>query len=862
MRKIGFCLFVSLFACVFSQAQYVNIADSNFRALLIKVYPSCFNGSGQMDTTCRSITAEDSLYVNQDSIQDLSGVQYFKGLKLLDCENNLLKVLPTLPAKLKYLYCSNNQLTSLPVLPSQLLSLNCENNQLTALPSLPDSLTSILCAENKLQSLPTLPDSLKTLVCAFNQLTTLPALPAKLTLLDCGNNQLTKLPLLPDSLQNLYCYTNQLTALPALAKNVYLLDCDSNRLTSLPDILPNALNYLDVSTNPVSSIPILDSLHQLQYLYCEGDSNLLCLPRLPNSLDSLNVSGTGVRCIPNNAGNDKVFPTDLPICNITNNANQCITFPVIKGKVFYDKNSNGIKDKDEYYIPYVPVTLNDGKTELTNFAGQYSITTADTGSFSLSALASPLFKVVPSVVNFRFSSYEEQLTLADIAIQPNEVKDSLAIHIYPWQNAIPGRELAYSIAYRNLGTSSSYDTIRFTYDTSNLVFKSASIPLIASEGNTIVWLDTLSAQSFGNKHYRSGYKYPILVFSVKQTVDRGTTLASFATINNTSTSDSIIVKSSYDPNNKQATPQLTTKQVINGEVIDYLIHFQNVGNASAENIVIADTLNMLLNKNLFQMIGSSHSPNIEIDNKNGVVYFQFLNINLEDSSSNQVKSNGFVHFRLTPQKGDTTGCTIYNNASVYFDYNKPVLTNTASTIIVNPPLPVSISNYQLEEFGGINVKVKNEWKTANELNIAHFDVQRSFDGVIFSTIGKVTARGNGAYNYQFIDNSPLVGISYYRLKTVDKNGSISYSKVVAIQVSAIINQVFIYPNPAKDFILINGKNIEQISIIDNAGRIILSKKVLGNATQNKLEFKLSGGTYLARLLMTDGKIITKKVIVE
>ena len=573
MRKIWFCLLISLITCVFAKAQYVNIADSNFRALLIKVYPACFDGSGQMDTTCRGIITEDSLYVNQDSIQDLSGIQYFKSLKLLDCENNQLTTLPTLPNSLQYLYCSNNQLASLPDLPKQLLSFNCENNQLTTLPSLPASLTRILCDENGLQNLPTLPDSLNTLVCSFNQLTALPTLPANLTLLDCGNNQLATLPTLPSSLQNFYCYGNRLTSLPTLSKNIslldcgeniisqiptlpytlYSLDCDSNQLTALPYNLPTTLNYLDVSINPVSSIPFLDSLYQLQYLYCQGDSNLLCLPRLPNTLDSLNVSGTGVRCIPNTAGNTNVYPAGLSICNPTNNANHCNAFPVITGKVFYDKNSNGIKDTDEFYIPYVPVTLNQGQTSFTNDAGQFIITTTDTGSFTLNPIVPRFFKAVPNGISFSFSSYEEQLALQDIAIQPNGLKDSLAIHIYPWQNAIPGRAFAYSISYRNRGTNDSYDTVRFTYDSSKLVFDSASITILSNIGNTITWLDTLSANYFGNEYYRSGYKYPYFLFSVKPNTERGLSLFSTATISNVSTRDSSTIKGSYDPNCKKAT---------------------------------------------------------------------------------------------------------------------------------------------------------------------------------------------------------------------------------------------------------------------------------------------------------------------
>ena len=883
MRKIWFCLLISLITCVFAKAQYVNIADSNFRALLIKVYPACFDGSGQMDTTCRGIITEDSLYVNQDSIQDLSGIQYFKSLKLLDCENNQLTTLPTLPNSLQYLYCSNNQLASLPDLPKQLLSFNCENNQLTTLPSLPASLTRILCDENGLQNLPTLPDSLNTLVCSFNQLTALPTLPANLTLLDCGNNQLATLPTLPSSLQNFYCYGNRLTSLPTLSKNIslldcgeniisqiptlpytlYSLDCDSNQLTALPYNLPTTLNYLDVSINPVSSIPFLDSLYQLQYLYCQGDSNLLCLPRLPNTLDSLNVSGTGVRCIPNTAGNTNVYPAGLSICNPTNNANHCNAFPVITGKVFYDKNSNGIKDTDEFYIPYVPVTLNQGQTSFTNDAGQFIITTTDTGSFTLNPIVPRFFKAVPNGISFSFSSYEEQLALQDIAIQPNGLKDSLAIHIYPWQNAIPGRAFAYSISYRNLGTNDSYDTVRFTYDSSKLVFDSASITILSNIGNTITWLDTLSANYFGNEYYRSGYKYPYFLFSVKPNTERGLSLFSTATISNVSTRDSSTIKGSYDPNCKKATPKLTTTQVVDGDGIDYKIDFQNVGNASARDVVIADTLNTLLDKNLFQMIGSSHSPNIEINNTKGIVYFKFFDIDLDDSSSSQTKSNGFVNFKLTPLPGDTIGSNIFNKASIYFDYNNPVVTNTTNTIIISDPLPVTLSDYQLKEIVGNIISVKNNWSTANELNTAYFNVQRSINGVDYATIGKINAKGRGANNYQFIDNTPANGINYYRLQIIDRNGNLSYSKVVAIQLSAIANRVSVYPNPAKNFIIVNGKNIKQTNIIDNLGRTVATKKGMNAiAIQNKIEFKLSSGIYTAQILMADGETVIKKIVVE
>ncbi len=462
MQKISTLLIAFLLMGVFTKAQYVNIPDSNFRALLIQIYPACFNSSNQMDTTCSGILKEDSLYCFHDSIKDLTGVQYFKSLKLLDCDSNLLSTLPTLPNSLQYFFCSYNQLTSLPALPKFLKSLSCDYNQLTALPTLPDSLISIFCDENKIQNLPILPASLSSLVCAFNQIKSLPSLPANLNTLDCGNNQLTAMPTLPDSLQYFFCYGNQLTSLPTLPNKLTILDfegnkisglpalpdslnslyCYNNSLTSLPINLPISLNYINVGYNSISSLPAMDSLYQLQYLYCEGDSNLLCLPRLPNSLDSLSVVGTGVSCIPNNGSNTNIYPSGLPICNPMNNVNQCIAFPVIKGKVFYDNNSNGIKDSDEFYIPNIPVTMGTGETSYTNGEGKYLLTTTDTGYFTLATILPSFYKAVPNSISFSFSSFEQQVTLQDIAIQPNGIKDSLGISIIPWQNAVPGRKIA------------------------------------------------------------------------------------------------------------------------------------------------------------------------------------------------------------------------------------------------------------------------------------------------------------------------------------------------------------------------------------------------------------------------------------
>ena len=163
-----------------SKAQnYVTIPDANFVAYLQWLYPDCMNGN-LMDTTSTVLDTLTSLSVDNYSITDLTGIQYFTSLLDLSCSGNLLTSLPALPNSLQNISCDQNQLTSLPALPTSLIRLWCNNNQLTNLPVLPSPLQDLDCSDNQLTSIPTLPNNLKYLVCANNNLTGLPFLPSLL----------------------------------------------------------------------------------------------------------------------------------------------------------------------------------------------------------------------------------------------------------------------------------------------------------------------------------------------------------------------------------------------------------------------------------------------------------------------------------------------------------------------------------------------------------------------------------------------------------------------------------------------------------------------------------------------------------
>jgi uncharacterized repeat protein (TIGR01451 family) len=151
---------------------------------------------------------------------------------------------------------------------------------------------------------------------------------------------------------------------------------------------------------------------------------------------------------------------------------------------------------------------------------------------------------------------------------------------------------------------------------------------------------------------------------------------------------------SYDPNDKTASPHgigsiggITTSD----SILDYVVRFQNTGTAEAMNIKILDTLSSKVNINTFEVLASSHSYMVELLNGN-TLQFKFNHINLPDSNSNEPLSHGFIAYRLHQQTGNVPGDEIKNTASIYFDYNSPVVTNTTLNTIITPTAVNDLSN--------------------------------------------------------------------------------------------------------------------------------------------------------------------------
>ena len=134
------------------------------------------------------------------------------------------------------------------------------------------------------------------------------------------------------------------------------------------------------------------------------------------------------------------------------------------------------------------------------------------------------------------------------------------------------------------------------------------------------------------------------------------------------------VSNSWDPNFKETYPE----QVQPGfnDYFYYTVHFQNTGSAAAININLQDTLDANLDLNTFQITNYSHyCTSMLTGNK---LSFNFPNIQLPDSTSNFDGSQGYVQYRIKPLANLQGGTMIHNKASIYFDYNPAVVTNTTT----------------------------------------------------------------------------------------------------------------------------------------------------------------------------------------
>jgi Secretion system C-terminal sorting domain len=182
-------------------------------------------------------------------------------------------------------------------------------------------------------------------------------------------------------------------------------------------------------------------------------------------------------------------------------------------------------------------------------------------------------------------------------------------------------------------------------------------------------------------------------------------------------------------------------------------------------------------------------------------------------------------------------------------------------------LPVSLIKFQGNSRSIGNVL---DWQTSSEQNTKSFSIEKSLDGVTYTVIGETAAAGNSnsIKTYTFTDANARAGISYYRLRITDRDGSFSYSIAVMIKKDDATAQVSLFPSPATDFTIVSITATEQqtvaLRMLDKEGKLVYTrneniKKGTTNIRLGQLD-KFASGTYYLQVVQS-GKTTSKPFVI-
>ncbi|MBK8599209.1 MAG: T9SS type A sorting domain-containing protein [Flavobacterium sp.] len=358
----------------------------------------------------------------------------------------------------------------------------------------------------------------------------------------------------------------------------------------------------------------------------------------------------------------------------------------IQGNIRYDSNNNGC-DETDINFPNQRLIFTNGSNSgnlIANESGFYSYYDVQVGNnIFIPILQNPsYFTVTPPSASVTFPT-ASNVYVQDFCILANGTHNDLTISLLPIVPARPGFDALYKIVYKNNGTGAQNGTINLGFDDSVMDLISATPGIDGQSTNSLSWnfsnlLPFESREIFVNMNINAPTETP--------PINNGSILIYNASINgasdetpsdNSSTFNQTVV-GSYDPNDKTCVEGTKITPSMVGDYLNYVIRFENTGTANAEFVVIRDEIDMSkFDITTLVPTGSSHSFTTRILNTNKVEFI-FENINLPFDDAN---NDGFIAFKIKTRPTLVVGNTISNTASIFFDYNLPIITNTYTTTI-------------------------------------------------------------------------------------------------------------------------------------------------------------------------------------
>lgn len=802
-------LLTSFFAC----AQIVNIPDVNFKNALLNYNPPIdTNGDGEIQFSEAGVVINLGGIADRN-ISDLTGIEAFVNVELLNLFRNSLTVLDiSQNINLSQLSCGDNNLTNLDVSQNiNLLHLNFGFNNISSIDvSSNINLISLECYNNPITNL-NLSNNINLEIlssdyCPFTSLdisnnTKLKSLVSRnngLTALDTTNNPDLEIFVVYNNnilnldvsqnpnLKQLLCYNNSLSFLDVTQNsNLEFLWFGGNEISEI-DVSQNPmLDWIDYHLGPLTNIDMSANINlkdlrlsntQLTEINLNTNVNLCRLTLKDNfSLEYINLKN----------GNEEVFGEDCPSVSLSVQNNPSLKFICVEdaqyaaanftdipplatfvedcsiangdlnqitGTVTYDDENNGC-DSGDAGVGGLLVNTTDGSN---NFAtttinnGDYNLTVAE-NTYTTTVLGlSPYFTLSPAQAVDAFVGFN-QTEVADFCIAPNTTANDLAVTLVPLIAARPGFEARYKLVYENVGTTSLSGDVELDFDGALVTFVEATPTETSINGNTISW-DYSNLNPFEIRTIE-------VIFEVAQPplVEEGDVLPYIARVNPVSGDDA-------PDDNVFSLNQIVVnsfdpndKQVLEGyqvliEDADEYLHYV----VRFQNMGTAHAVNVRVQDALDEKLDWTtlkvldESHAMETQLANGSIDFIFDDINLPTAASDPEGSKGFVAFKVKPLSTIQLDDVVANAADIYFDFNAAIVTNTVFTKFVDE---LGVDDFEA-------LKVVAYPNPANDiLNIQAEDSISSIE--VINLLGQTLLTSKGKSNKEQLDISGLSAGNYF-----------------------------------------------------------------------------------------------------
>ncbi|RZJ66568.1 MAG: T9SS type A sorting domain-containing protein [Flavobacterium sp.] len=416
-----------------------------------------------------------------------------------------------------------------------------------------------------------------------------------------------------------------------------------------------------------------------------------------------------------------VVPIQLVAGNCTGNT--------ISGTVRYNQNGDDCATST-IGMPGIKVSNlngNDFRVAYTNNDGDYEFSNILAGTNTTSIFAADLSPgiTVAGQDSYTFPIVDVSNETANFCLNSVALTDA-AIYFFPVGQARPGFQAVYALQIVNEGNQPLTGNASIIFENTKMQFMSTTVPSLTAGGNQM----TMSFANLAPQAAIFGYVY--FIVATPPTVNAGDLLAFDASVqvvqadenmSNNSVAFSQTVVNSYDPNDITCLEGATISPAQADGYLHYTIRFQNSGTADAINVRVENQLDTNLNWNTFEPIVASHTYFAErIGN---TINFRFNNINLPAEQDDEPASHGFITYRIKPISSIEVGDVIPNSASIFFDFNAPIVTDEITTTVQMLSVPTNNLNtlklYPNPAKGSFSIRCE----TSGNLDVSIFDVRGS-----------------------------------------------------------------------------------------------------------------------------------------